>query len=51
MNLNRAGKVKINETAKVLNNDFVTIIKLINGDCFDEETLGVREKNTEDLVL
>lgn len=31
--------------------DFVTIIKLLNGDCFDEETLGKREENTEDLFL
>lgn len=41
-----------NELNKIIkDNDFVTIIKLINGDCFDEETLGVREKNTEDLIL
>lgn len=31
--------------------DFVTIIKLINDSCFDEETLGVNEKNTENLIL
>lgn len=40
------------EINKIIENtDFVTIIKLINGDCFDEETLGINEKNTEDLIL
>ncbi|MFL0253310.1 CRISPR-associated endonuclease Cas2 [Clostridium neuense] len=41
-----------NEINKIIEGtDFVTIIKLINGDCFDEETLGINEKNTEDLIL
>ncbi|KOF56335.1 MULTISPECIES: CRISPR-associated endonuclease Cas2 [Clostridium] len=41
-----------NEIDKIIEGtDFVTIIKLINGDCFDEETLGINEKNTEDLIL
>ncbi|MCH3963146.1 MAG: CRISPR-associated endonuclease Cas2 [Clostridium sp.] len=31
--------------------DFVTIIKLINDSCFDEETLGVNVNNTENLIL
>ncbi len=31
--------------------DYVTIIKLINGECFDEKTLGIKETTSEDLIL
>jgi CRISPR-associated protein Cas2 len=31
--------------------DYVTIIKLINGECFDEETLGRKDTTSEDLIL
>jgi CRISPR-associated protein Cas2 len=31
--------------------DFVTIIKLMNENCFEEDTLGLMEKNTENLIL
>lgn len=31
--------------------DFVSIIKLINGSCFDEETIGTNKKNTQSLIL
>ncbi len=31
--------------------DFVSIIKLINGDCFDEETIGNNKKDTQSLIL
>lgn len=31
--------------------DFVTIIKLMNDSCFEEETLGTNDKNTENLIL
>lgn len=42
-----------NDINKVIDKsqDFVTIIKLMNDKCFDEETLGIRENNTEDLIL
>lgn len=33
------------------NEDFVTIIKLINEGSFDEETLGVNIKDSEALIL
>lgn len=39
---------------KVINKDedFICIVKLINGDVFGEETLGVRSNNTgEDLII
>jgi CRISPR-associated protein Cas2 len=31
--------------------DFVTIIKLMNDKCFEEETIGTRKNNTESLIL
>lgn len=31
--------------------DFITIIKLLNEGCFDEETLGVNIKDSEALIL
>ena len=31
--------------------DFVTIIKLMNNYCFEEETIGTRMKNAENLIL
>lgn len=41
-----------NELNKIVEGkDFVTIIKLINDSCFDEETLGVNANNTENLIL
>ena len=42
-------KSELNKIVK--DKDFVTIIKLINDSCFDEETLGINEKNTENLIL
>ncbi|SHK29579.1 CRISPR-associated endonuclease Cas2 [Tepidibacter formicigenes] len=31
--------------------DFVSIIKLLNKESFDEETLGIKRKDTEALIL
>lgn len=42
-------KSELNKIVK--DKDFVTIIKLMNDSCFDEETLGINEKNTENLIL
>lgn len=38
---------------KVINEseDFVTIIKMMNQDSFDEETIGINYKNSEALIL
>ncbi|BAH07495.1 CRISPR-associated endonuclease Cas2 [Clostridium kluyveri] len=44
-------KLKSELNKIVQDKDFVTIIKLINDSCFDEETLGINEKNTENLIL
>lgn len=41
-----------NEINKIIKEkDFVTIIKLINDSCFEEETLGENDKNSENLIL
>lgn len=42
-----------NELDKIIDKkqDYVTVIKLINGDCFEEDTLGIRTENSEDLIL
>lgn len=42
-----------NELNKIIepDEDFVSIIKLINGDCFDEETIGASKKNTQSLII
>lgn len=42
-----------NELDKIIDKkqDYVTVIKLINGDCFEEDTLGIRAENSEDLIL
>jgi len=42
-------KSELNKIIK--DKDFVTIIKLMNDSCFEEDTLGVNENNTEDLIL
>lgn len=42
-------KSELNEI--IADKDFVTIIKLINDSCFEEETLGINDKNTENLIL
>ncbi len=31
--------------------DFISIIKLVNGECFDEETIGTNKKDTQSLIL
>lgn len=31
--------------------DYVTIIKLMNEECFGEETLGLKVTNSQDLIL
>ncbi|WP_303865042.1 CRISPR-associated endonuclease Cas2 [Alkalibaculum bacchi] len=42
-----------NELSKVINKDedFVSIIKLLNQSSFDEETIGTDIKKAEDLIL
>ncbi|AGY75619.1 CRISPR-associated endonuclease Cas2 [Clostridium autoethanogenum] len=42
-------KSELNKIIK--DKDFVTIIKLMNDSCFEEDTLGINENNTEDLIL
>lgn len=42
-------KSELNKIVK--SGDFVTIIKLMNDSCFEEETLGTNDKNTENLIL
>lgn len=42
-------KSELNKIIK--DKDFVTIIKLMNDSCFEEDTLGVNENNTENLIL
>ncbi|AND85775.1 CRISPR-associated endonuclease Cas2 [Clostridium tyrobutyricum] len=44
-------KLKSELNKIVADKDFVTIIKLINDSCFEEETLGINDKNTENLIL
>ncbi|MBV4429619.1 CRISPR-associated endonuclease Cas2 [Clostridium tyrobutyricum] len=44
-------KLKSELNKIVADKDFVTIIKLINDSCFQEETLGINDKNTENLIL
>ena len=42
-----------NKLRKVINKkeDFITIIKLINQQSFEEETIGTNEKDQESLIL
>ncbi|OAA92587.1 MULTISPECIES: CRISPR-associated endonuclease Cas2 [Clostridium] len=42
-------KSELNKIIK--DKDFVTIIKLMNDSCFEEDTLGINENNTENLIL
>ncbi|AYD40234.1 CRISPR-associated endonuclease Cas2 [Clostridium fermenticellae] len=44
-------KLKSELNKIVESGDFVTIIKLMNDSCFEEETLGTNDKNTENLIL
>ncbi|WP_416176383.1 CRISPR-associated endonuclease Cas2 [Clostridium sp.] len=44
-------KLKMELNKIIEGKDFITIIKLMNNSCFDEETLGINEKNTENLIL
>ncbi|WP_123053755.1 CRISPR-associated endonuclease Cas2 [Clostridium sp. JN-1] len=44
-------KLKSELNKIIEDSDFVTIIKLMNDSCFDEETLGTNDKNTENLIL
>lgn len=53
-NITPANLMKLRaELKKVIDpsEDFITIIKLLNGDSFEEETIGINFKDCESLII